>query len=90
MTFASAKTVLNVMNDAALYTCLVPAQCATIIIPFQSGKIKKNEWNDRAAAGVNAFMNVSGIKKEPHALILAFACGPEKMFVCYLPVVTFR
>lgn len=61
MTFAAAKTVLNVMNDAALYTCFVPAQYTIFVIPFQSGKIKKNEAND--AAGVNAFRNVSGIKK---------------------------
>jgi hypothetical protein len=43
MTFAAAKTGLYVMDVAALYTCLVPAQYAIIIIPFQSGKIKKNE-----------------------------------------------
>ena len=47
--------------------------------------------NGIAAAGVNAFMNVSVTKKEPHALILAFACGPEKnvcllLTGCYVPV----
>ena len=33
------------MDVTALYTCFVPAQYAIFIIPFQSGKIKKNEWN---------------------------------------------
>ena len=52
------------MNVAALFTCFVPAQYTIFIIPFQSGKIKKNERN--CGCGV-INRGVRRTKKEPHA-----------------------
>jgi len=88
MTFAAAKTVLNVMNDAALYTCFVPAQYAIIIIPFQSGKIKKNEWN--CGCRRERVQECFGNKKRAARIDFGLCVRPQKWFDCYLPVVTFR
>ncbi len=88
MTFAAAKTVLYVMDVAALYTCLVPAQYAIIIIPFQRGKIKKNEAN--CGFRRELFLECFGNKKRAARIDYGLCVRPQKWFDCYLPVVTFR